>query len=224
MLRHLRGAKLRANVSHVDWHICTYPAYRHTTHGMRTCGFKHCSYYSWCTDKRFLIVWIIYVVRRGDAEYPIAIPVKGLGPQLIFIHIHQWFRIQYTCFELDTVNIDWWICIIVCLVLGLPQPTAVAATAKASKAFKRQRKGKCSQGGSALYDICWSSVKTLLVKRPSVQWRPDGFPIRTKKWFLGAGFLGAPPISLIYVLYPCMRFAPSRQSNEFVIHIQINLS
>ena len=40
------------------------------------------------------------------------------GPQLRFIHIHQWLRIQYTCFELDTVNIDWWICIYFRLVPG----------------------------------------------------------------------------------------------------------
>ena len=30
-----------------------------------------------------------------------------------------------------------------------------------------------------------------------VQWQPDGLTIHTKKWFLGAGFLGAPAISLI---------------------------
>ena len=30
----------------------------------------------------------------------------------------------------------------------------------------------------------------------SVQWQPDGLTIHTKEWFLGAGFLGAPPISL----------------------------
>ena len=32
----------------------------------------------------------------------------------------------------------------------------------------------------------------------SVQWQPDGLKIPTKKWFLAAGFLGAPPISLTY--------------------------
>ena len=41
-------------------------------------------------------------------------------PQLIFIHTHQLFRIQYTCFELGTVNIDWWICINFCLVVSAP--------------------------------------------------------------------------------------------------------
>ena len=41
-----------------------------------------------------------------------------------------------------------------------------------------------------------TSVKAPLVKCPSVQWQPDGLTIHTKKWFLGAGFLGAPPISL----------------------------
>ena len=29
-----------------------------------------------------------------------------------------------------------------------------------------------------------------------MQWQPDGSTIRANKWFLGAGFLGAPPISL----------------------------
>ena len=31
----------------------------------------------------------------------------------------------------------------------------------------------------------------------SLQWQPDGLTIHTKKWFPGAGFLGAPPIYLI---------------------------
>ena len=30
----------------------------------------------------------------------------------------------------------------------------------------------------------------------SVQWQPGDLTIHTKEWFLGAGFLGAPPISL----------------------------
>ena len=29
-----------------------------------------------------------------------------------------------------------------------------------------------------------------------MQWQPDGVTIHSKQWFLGAGFLGAPPISL----------------------------
>ena len=39
-------------------------------------------------------------------------------------------------------------------------------------------------------------MKPLLVKCPSAQWQPDGLTIRTNKWFLGAGFPVAPPISL----------------------------
>ena len=39
-------------------------------------------------------------------------------------------------------------------------------------------------------------MKTLLVKCPSVQWQPSGLTVHTKKWFLGAGFLVAPAISL----------------------------
>ena len=30
----------------------------------------------------------------------------------------------------------------------------------------------------------------------SLRWQPDGLTIHTNKWFLGAGFLGAPPVSL----------------------------
>ena len=37
-------------------------------------------------------------------------------PQLRFVYAHQLFRTQYTCFELDAVDIDWWMCIHFCLV------------------------------------------------------------------------------------------------------------
>ena len=36
----------------------------------------------------------------------------------------------------------------------------------------------------------------MLVKCPSVQWQSDGLTIHTQQLFLGAGFLGALPISL----------------------------
>ena len=41
---------------------------------------------------------------------------RSSSPQLRFIHIHQLVRIQYTCVEFDTVNVDWWMCINVCRV------------------------------------------------------------------------------------------------------------
>ena len=40
-----------------------------------------------------------------------------------------------------------------------------------------------------------------------VQWQPDGLTIHTKKWLLGAGFLGAPPMSLKWCLVPSVRHA-----------------
>ena len=46
-------------------------------------------------------------------------------------------------------------------------------------------------------------MKTLLVKCQTVQWQPDGLTIHTKQWLLGAGFLGAPPISLM-AMHPPM--------------------
>ena len=47
------------------------------------------------------------------------LPTTQCSPQLIFIHIHQLFRIQYTLFQLDTVNIYWWWCINLCRVCSL---------------------------------------------------------------------------------------------------------
>ena len=63
--------------------------------------------------------------------------VGALGPQPRFIHIRQSFRIQYTCFELDAVNIDWWICIHFCLAAWGPQ------TAKAPSPKTKQRNHSC---------------------------------------------------------------------------------
>ena len=53
----------------------------------------------------------------------------------------------------------------------------------------RQRRGEVPLRG----------VGTLRYSFPpnaSVQWQPDGLTIHAEKWLLGAGFLGAPPISL----------------------------
>ena len=38
------------------------------------------------------------------------------------------------------------------------------------------------------------TLRYFLPPSASVQWQPDGLIIHTKKWFLGAGLLGAPPI------------------------------
>ena len=37
--------------------------------------------------------------------------------------------------------------------------------------------------------------------KASVQWQPDGLTVHAKKWFLGAGFLGAPPIYIYIYTY-----------------------
>ena len=41
------------------------------------------------------------------------------------------------------------------------------------------------------------TLRYLFPPNASVQWQPDVLTIHTNKWFLGAGFLGAPPISLM---------------------------
>ena len=54
-------------------------------------------------------------------------------------------------------------------------------------------------GGSEKGEVLLEGVGTLRYSFPpdaSVQWQPGQLTINTKKWFLGAGFLGAPPISL----------------------------
>ena len=62
----------------------------------------------------------------------------------------------------------------------------------------RPGRGRCfhETDMKELCDMFESSVTTLLVKCPSVQWQPDGLTIQANKWFLGARFQGAPPISL----------------------------
>ena len=42
-----------------------------------------------------------------------------------------------------------------------------------------------------------------------VQWQPDGLTVHAKKWSLGAGFLGAPPISLTRTRAPGARLQES---------------
>ena len=43
-------------------------------------------------------------------------PPFGQFPQLGLVHIRRLFRVQYTLFKLDTVNIYWWWCISLCRV------------------------------------------------------------------------------------------------------------
>ena len=51
-------------------------------------------------------------------------------PQPRLIQIRQLFRIRYASFELDTVNIDWWLCINVCLVYTRHYTWPSAATSR----------------------------------------------------------------------------------------------
>ena len=53
------------------------------------------------------------------------------------------------------------------------------------------------KGGVLLRGV--GTLRYLFPPNASVQWQPDGLTIRTQKWFLGAGFLGALPISLTRV-------------------------
>ena len=56
------------------------------------------------------------------------------------------------------------------------------------------------------------STICVLPPNASVQWQPDGLAVRTNKLLLGAGFLGAPPISLtlsfssLHVVYDTMSY------------------
>ena len=49
-------------------------------------------------------------LQLGRARRARGLATGGESPQLRSIHVHQLFRIQYTCFELDAVNVGWWIC------------------------------------------------------------------------------------------------------------------
>ena len=64
----------------------------------------------------------------------------GMSPQLRFIHTHQLFRTQYTCFYLDAVDIYWWICMNLRRVIS----TGFHFEAPESGCTSRFIKGGCS--------------------------------------------------------------------------------
>ena len=48
------------------------------------------------------------------------------------------------------------------------------------------------------------TLRHLFAPAASAQWQPDGLTIRTKRRFLGAGFLGAPPMIIIIIIIRVM--------------------
>ena len=64
-----------------------------------------------------------------------------------------------------------------------------------------------SETGEVLLRVV-GTLRYVFPSNASVQWQPDGLAIPTKKWFLGAGFLGAPPISLTCYLRPTRSAGP----------------
>ena len=79
--------------------------------------------------------------------------------------------------------------------------SAPLASERVGRAPPPAEKGEVLLRGVGTLRYVLSSGKTLLVRCPSVQWQPDGLTIRTEKWFLGAGFLGAPPIHIYIYIY-----------------------
>ena len=84
-------------------------------------------YLSFSYDDSFLVLSLFesffFCALSTSARAAEAKAKMGLGPndqwgghpQLIFIHLHQLFRVLYTLW-LDTVNIYWWWCINLCRV------------------------------------------------------------------------------------------------------------
>ena len=69
-----------------------------------------------------------------------------------------------------------------------------------------------SENGEVLLRGVGTPQQSLILsdKCPSVQWQQDGLTIHTNKWFPGAGFLGAPPVSLAVSRHPrSTRFLPN---------------
>ena len=87
-------------------------------------------------------------------------------------------------------------------------PPMLAREREIKREIRGSEKGEVLlRGVGTLRYVCWSSRKTLLVKCPSVQWQPDGLTTHSKKLFLGAGFLGAPHISLNLSNISCLTHA-----------------
>ena len=80
----------------------------------------------------YIYIYIyIHMYSQGHGERPgdLRGAWRAGRPQLMFIHIHQLFRILYALFELDTVNIYWW-CINSCRVGRRREPSAVPPVAQ----------------------------------------------------------------------------------------------
>ena len=60
---------------------------------------------------------------------------------------------------------------------------------------RRGRMRSASEKGEVLLKGV-GTLRFVVPPSASVQRQPDGLTIQTNKWFLGAGFLGAPPSSL----------------------------
>ena len=48
-----------------------------------------------------------------------------------------------------------------------------------------------------IYIYIYIYMRMIMLLVIMIDWRPDGLTIHAKRWFLGAGFLGATPISLV---------------------------
>ena len=62
----------------------------------------------------YIYIYICTHIHTYTDTYTYTCTLRSQVPRLIFIHIHQLFRIQYTLFHVDTVNIYWWWCINSC--------------------------------------------------------------------------------------------------------------
>ena len=109
-----------------------------------------------------------------------------------------------TCINVTLISINHIIMFVTCYMINTDK-SSINANSQNNNDDNDNDISKTSEKGEVLLravgtlrDSLILSGKTLLIKGPSVQRRPDGLTIRTKMWFLGAGFLGAPPISLMW--------------------------
>ena len=111
----------------------------------------------------------------------------------IYIYIYIYTHI-YMYIYIYMLYIHIYIYISISISISISTRRSRARAGSARKVRERRSAPKWGRHSTISF---YSLVKTLLVRCPSVQWRPDGLTIHANRWFLGARFLGAPPISLI---------------------------
>ena len=111
----------------------------------------------------------------------------------IYLYAYMYMYIHIYIYIYTHIYINYTLCICICMYMYMymyaARPDFVRAEVLPRPLDQRSEKGEVLLRGVG-------TLRSSFPPNASVQWQPDGWKIDANKWFLGAGFLRAPPISL----------------------------